>query len=75
MINNTKSLTLHLFLFMINLPIMSRDHEHKKTTDYNWIPIRHNLWHNTHLSIKKYQNMAKLEQTSNHGLQKSIQIF
>jgi hypothetical protein len=70
MINNTKSLTLSLFLFMTNLPTMSGEHEHKKTTDHNWIPIRHNLWHNTHLSIKKYQNMAKLEQTSNHSLQK-----
>ena len=60
MINNTKSLTLSLFLFMTNLPTMSGEHEHKKTTDHNWIPIRHNLWHNTHLSIKKYQNMAKL---------------
>jgi hypothetical protein len=70
MINNTKSLTLHLFLFMINLPIMSGDHEHKKTTDYNWIPIRHNLWRNTHLTIKKYRDMAKLELTSNHSLQK-----
>jgi hypothetical protein len=70
MINNTKSLTLSLFLFVTNLPTMSRDREHMKTTDHNWIPIRHNLWHNTHLSIKKYQNMAKLEQTSNHSLQK-----
>ena len=73
MINNTKSLTP--FLFMTNLPTMSRDREYMKTTDHNWILIRHNLWHNIHLSIKKYQNMAKLEQTSNHGLQKSIQIF
>ena len=54
MIKNTKSLTLSLFLFMTNLPTMSGEHEHKKTTDHNWIPIRHNLCHNTHLSIKKY---------------------
>ena len=70
MINNTKSLTLSLFLFVTNLPTMSRDREHMKTTDHNWISIRHNLWHNIHLSIKKYQNMAKLEQTSNRSLQK-----
>jgi len=47
--NNRTLLTLDLFLFMINLnlPTMSRAHEHKKTTDHNLIPITHNLWHNT----------------------------
>ena len=58
MINNTKSLTLSLFLFLTNLPTMSRDREHMKTTDHRWISFRHNHWHNIHLSIKKYQNMA-----------------
>jgi len=75
MINNTKSFRLPLFLFMTNLPTMSGDHEHKKTTDHNWIPVRHNLWHKTHLSIKKYQNMAKLEPTSSHRLHKQHTNF
>jgi hypothetical protein len=72
MTNNTISLTPLLFLFMfnLNLPTMSGAHEHKKTTEHNWIPIRHNLWHNTHISIEKYQSIAKLELTSNHSLQK-----
>ena len=70
--NNITSITLPLFLFMINLnlPTMSGAHEHKKTTDHNWIPIRHNLWHNTHISIEKYQSIAMPELTSNHSLQK-----
>ena len=72
MTNNTTSLTLPLFLFMINLnlPTMNRAHEHKKTTGHNWIPIRHNLWRNTHISIEKYQSIVKLDLTSNHSLQK-----
>jgi len=70
MINNTRSLTLSRFLFMTNLPTMSGDHEHKETFDHSWITTRHNLWHNTHLSIKKYQNMSKLELTLNHSLHK-----
>ena len=70
MINNTRSLTLFRFLFMTNLPTMSGDHEHKETFDHSWITTRHNLWHNTHLSIKKYQNMSKLELTLNHSLHK-----
>ena len=75
MINNTKSFTLPFFLFMTNLPTMRGDHEHKKTTNHNWIPMRHNLWHNTHLSIKKYQNMAQLEPTSSHSLHKQHTNF
>ena len=70
--NNITSITLPLFLFMINLnlPTMSGAHEHKKTTDHNWIPIRNNHWHTTHISIEKYQSIVKLDLTSNQSLQK-----
>jgi len=75
--NNTTLLTLNFSLFMIhlNLPIMSGGHENKKTTDHNWIPIRNNHWHTTHISIEKYQNIAKLELVSSHNLQNQHTIY
>jgi hypothetical protein len=59
----------------LNLPNMSGAHEHQKTTDHNLIPITHNLWHNTRISIKKYQSIAKLELISSHYLQNQPTIY